>query len=196
MIGYFAQGALWVFILGCVFTVSPSAYGQYWPRGTSYNDHFYPNIDEPDKFLLTVDTMVDLQREYDESGARRLILEDYHFQGRFYFGGRKFRGGVLIAHDLDSRDVKDLSLGLGAGFSRPFFFDIGAAYLMRNDPLEDQEGLTVNGQFGYEIRMVYQVKYRVRFRVLGNVMYKRINTTSGPVNSVEFFPMVGIDFET
>lgn len=179
-----------------VFFMAPSkAFGKYWPRGTAYNDHFYPNIDEPDKFLFMVDTMFDLEQENYADGSR-LTFEDYHFQGRFYFGGRKVRMGVFFANDRNDRDIQDLSLGFGIGFHRPFFVDLSLAYLMRNLPEENQDGWMANGQIGYEVRVVYQVKYRVRFRILGNVMYKRINTNSGIVNSLQVFPMVGIDFET
>ena len=177
-----------------VFTIllSFNLQAQYYPRGTSFNDGYLPNLDQPDKWIVALDGSFDWQKERTETA--QVSYQTTHANFNLFYGGQNFRGGVQVIHDFN-RDVKDLSLGLGFAFNRPLFFEFGAGYLSRVTDTRSTEGWSFNGKFGYYYDWIMYVKYRVRIRLSLMYNHKTINEVGNPVVT-NFYPFIGFEFET
>ena len=174
------------------FLFSGAAWGQYYPRGTSFNNGYLPNLDEPDKWIVTLDGMFEWQREKNNNG--QTSYQSTHANFNVFYGGKNFRGGAQVIHDF-SFDVKDLSLGAGFALGRPLFLELGAGYLNRVGRTSSSEGWSYSAKVGYYYRWITHVSYRVRVRLSLMYNYKRLNDVADPRVS-NFYPFLGFEFET
>gem|GEM_PF-4720264 len=184
-----------MFFIITILQVTPEpCQAQYYPRGVRFNDNFLPNLTEPDKFFLLIDGMVDFQKEKQDSGTT--VFENTHFQGQMLYGGQQLRGGLLIMQDNSQRNVKDLTVGLSLSIRRPVFFELGVGLLTRSLASETSDGFAATARIGYGIRILHQINYRIRLRITGNFIYKSINTGTGTITGTQFYPLIGLEFET
>ena len=181
---------LYVFFFLILF--SSASFAQYYPRGTSMNNGYYPNLDVPDKWIFAVDGMFDWQKE--STAATQTSFQTSHANLNAFYGGQNFRGGLQVIHD-QNRAVKDLSVGFGLGFNRPLFFEIGAGYLNRNLNGASTEGWSYSAKLGYYYNWIMYVKYRVRVRISLMYNYKKVNSIGDPTVT-NFYPLIGFEFET
>ena len=173
----------------------PAAFAQYSPRGTSLNDGYWPNLDEPNKWVIGAETLFDLQRETDNTTTTSFQLSHGHFN--WQYGGQQLRGGLQIIYDdLRVRGMSDLSIGAGLTFNRPLFFELGLGYLTRDVGQQSFDGWSFNAKVGYYFRLLMHVKYRFRFRFSLNANYKTIREGSGNREVLSFYPLLGFEFET
>ena len=181
-----------ILAIALIFSSSFS-FGQYVPRGVSLNDGYLPNLDEPDKWILGIDGIFDWQKEDTTTTSTSYQLTRSNLN--LMYGGQSFRGGLQVIHDF-SRDVKDLSIGLGFTYNRPFFFEAGAGYLQRLLSQQSFDGWSYNAKVGYYVNWVMHIKYRFRIRMAFAVNYKTINSSAGDLNVLHFYPLLGLEFET
>lgn len=174
-----------------LFTANLS-WAQYYPRGTNLNDGYLPNLDQPDKWMISLDGGFDWQRE--EIGGQNVNYQVTHTQFNLFYGGQVFRGGVQVIHDL-AREVKDLSVGVGFAYSRPLFFELGIGYLNRVLSNQSFDGTAINAKIGYNVEWIMRVNYRVRIRLAFAASRKSINS-GGDQNVLHFYPLLGLEFET
>lgn len=174
------------------FLFSFNSWGQYYPRGTSINDGYLPNLEEPDKWFINFDGMFDWQKQKDNN--RQSSFQSTHANFNLFHGGQNFRGGIQVIHDF-SFDIKDLSVGAGFAFGRPLFVEVGVGYLSRLARNQSSEGWSYNVKVGYYYRWIAHVSYRVRVRLSLMYNYKRINDVADPRVS-DFYPFLGFEFET
>ncbi len=179
-----------VFLFFFLFT--SSTFAQYYPRGTNLNDGYLPNLDEPDKWIMSVDGMFDWQKE--KSDLSEVSYQTTHAHVNVFYGGQNLRGGLQVIHDYN-RQVKDLSVGFGLSFNRPLFFEIGAGYLNRVAGQQSSEGWSFSGKVGYYYNWIMYVRYRVRIRLSFVYNHKNINDLGTPSVS-HFYPLIGFEFET
>ncbi len=179
-------------LLILIFFFTPVLEAQYFPRGTNINDGYLPNLDQPDKWIISLDGMFDWQRERVQGTETTDQTTHGHFN--LFYGGQNFRGGLQVIHDFN-RQVKDLSLGVGFAFNRPLFVEVGAGYLNRVAGTRSSEGWSYNAQVGYYYNWIMYVKYRVRIRLSILYNYKKINEVGDPDVS-HLYPMIGFEFET
>lgn len=174
------------------FLISSPCFGQYYPSGVSLNDGYLPNLDEPNKWIVSLDGMFDWQRE---SGATsETSFQTTHANFNLFYGGQNFRGGAQVVHDFN-RSVKDLSIGFGFAFNRPLFLELGAGYLNRVASNTSTEGWAYNAKVGYYYNWIMHVKYRVRVRL--SVVYSEKTTNdNGDPRVTNFYPFIGFEFET
>lgn len=180
-----------IFFLLTLFLSLP-VYGQYYPRGTSLNDNYLPNLDQPDKWIVDVDGMFDFQKEKLSNSEQSYQTTRSNFN--LFYGGQNFRGGVQVLHDF-SRDVKDLSLGLGMTFNRPLFFEAGIGYLSRIRNSTSTEGWSYNIKVGYYYSWIMRLQFRVRVR-LSLVFDQKILHDNNNPSVTNFYPLIGFEFET
>ncbi len=171
---------------------SSQALGQYFPRGMSYNDNYLPNLDEPDKWMISVDGIYDWQKEKNDTSQTSYQTTRAGFN--LFYGGKNFRGGAQVLHDFN-RDVKDLSIGMAMAFNRPLFVEGGLGYLTRSTDFTSSEGWSFNIKVGYYWNWIMQINYRVRVRVSLMYNYKKINEVGDPAVTT-FHPFIGFEFET
>ncbi len=175
-----------------LFGLSTQANAQYYPLGVSMNDGYLPNLDEPDKWIFSLNGMYDWQKEKTQTSQTSYQLT--HGLLNVFYGGHGFRGGVQIIQDFN-RDVKDLSLGLGFAINRPFFLEAGAGYLTRLLSTTSYEGWSYNAQLGYALNWHMHVKYRTRIRFSFMFNYKELNDLE-ETKVLNFYPLLGFEFET
>ncbi len=171
---------------------SSVANGQYYPRGTTLNNNYWPNVDEPIRWFITLDGMYDFQNE-KQSGSD-VSSQSTHANFNLFYGGRNFRAGANVIHDFNLV-TKDLSMGFAMAFSRPLFFELGAGYLNRSSGPASTEGWSYHAKVGYYFRWITEVKYRTRFRIALVYNYKTLNDTGDP-KVTNFYPIIGFEFET
>jgi len=181
------------FLFLFVFLFSFSALGQYFPRGININDGYLPNLDEPDKWMISLDGMFDWQKE-DQTGAQQVSYQTTHANFNAFYGGQNFRGGAQVIHDFN-RQVKDLSIGFGLAFNRPLFVELGAGYLSRVRDNSSTEGWSYSVKVGYYFNWVMDIKYRIRMRISMMYNHKHVNDTGDP-KVTNFYPFIGFEFET
>ena len=186
---------LQLLILILLISQSIVSQAQYSPRGTSLNDGYWPNLDEPDKWILGVEALFDMQREKDTTGTTNYQLSHGHFN--WQYGGQVIRGGLQVIYDdLRIRGINDLSVGAAITFRRPLFFEFGAGYLTRNLATQSFDGWSFNVKMGYYFRLLMHVKYRFRFRFSVNANYKTLREGVGNREVLSFYPLLGFEFET
>ena len=180
--------SLFLFIL--LFSI-PS-FGQYYPRGTTLNNNYWPNVDEPVRWMINLDGMFDFQNE--KIGDTTTTVQTTHGNFNLFYGGKNFRAGANVVYDFNLIN-KDLAIGAGMAFGRPLFFEVAAGYLSRTRESSSTEGWSFHGKIGYNFRWITEVKYRTRFRIAMVYNWKTINDVGTP-NIIHFYPLIGIEFET
>ncbi len=179
-------------ILSIILFYSPVAFSQYYPRGTTMNNNYWPNIEEPIMWFIALDGMYDFQNE-KRSGSD-VSTQTTHANFNLFYGGRNFRAGANVIHDFNLV-TKDLSMGLGMAFGRPLFFEFGVGYLSRVRDSTSTEGWSYHGKIGYNFPWLTDVKYRTRFRIALVYNQKTLNDNGDP-RVTHFYPIIGIEFET
>lgn len=167
-------------------------YSQYFPRGVNINDNYLPNLDEPDKWVLGFDGMFDLQRESSNTGETASPLHRLNFN--IFYGGQIFRAGLQVAQEF-KQDVKDISLGLGFTYGRPWFLEAGVGYVTRSVATSSFDGTGVQLKLGYYFTWHMHIKYRIRVRLALASSYKQMNSGTG-LNVLSVYPLFGFEFET
>ncbi|MEM7647156.1 MAG: hypothetical protein AAF203_09620 [Pseudomonadota bacterium] len=175
-----------------LFLFSFFSEAQYYPRGINLNDNYLPDLDAPNKWMLSLDGMLDFQKE--QLQASDVTYQTTRLGVNIFYGGQVFRGGLQVLQD-HNRAVKDLSLGLGIAFNRPLFFELGLGYLNRLAGAQSYDGTSYNFKVGYNVNWVMHIKYRVRIRMALMFNYKTINAGFSQ-NVLQFHPFLGLEFET
>ena len=175
-----------------VFLLSRPAFGQYYPRGTTLNNNYWPNVDEPIRWMINLDGMFDFQNE--KIGNATTTVQTTHANFNLFYGGKNFRGGANVVHDYNLV-TKDLTVGFGVAFGRPLFIELAAGYLSRTRDTTSTEGWSYHAKLGYNFRWITEVRYRTRFRIALVYNYKTVNDIGDPKTS-NFYPIIGFEFET
>jgi hypothetical protein len=165
---------------------------QYYQRGVNLNNNYLPNLDEPHKWIFNLDGIFDWQKESLQAGQTSYQLSRANIN--IFYGGQLFRGGVQVGHDFN-RDVKDISVGLGFSYNRPFFIEGGVAYLNRLLNNTSYDGTTYNLKAGYYFNWKMHISYRVRIRFSLASSYKKVNSGSDHY-VITIYPLIGFEFET
>lgn len=171
---------------------SHQSFAQYYPRGVNINDNYLPDFDAPNKWILGLDGMYDLQKESTQN--TNVTYEVTRANLNLFYGGQIFRTGLQVLNDVN-RGVKDVSIGLGFTYNRPFFLEGGVGYLTRTLTNTSFDGTLYQAKVGYYFNWIMHIKYRVRIRLAFAFSYKKIN--SGLEQSViHSYPLLGFEFET
>ena len=189
---FFYMNKISIFLFFFLFVFCGSSYSQYYPSGVSMNDGYLPNLNEPDKWIISLDGMFEWDRE--DTQTTQTSFQTSHANFNLFYGGQKLRGGVQVVHDL-SRDIKDLSVGVGLAYNRPLFIEVGAGFLNRVLSSSSTDGWSYNVKVGYYYNWIMHVKYRVRVRLSLMYNYKKLNDVGDPTVT-NFYPFIGFEFET
>lgn len=180
-------------LLLLLFTFSTFlVHAQYFPRGININDNYLPNLEEPDKWIVGLDGVFDFQNEESSSGGTGSPFHRFHFN--VFYGGQVFRAGLQVSHEF-KRDVKDITIGAGFTYGRPFFLEAGVGHLTRSLASTSFDGTVVNLRLGYYFNWIMHIKYRMRVRLALASSYKTINSGTNQ-RALIFYPLVGFEFET
>lgn len=169
--------------------------GQYFPRGMGYNDNYLPDFDATDKTIVGIDGMFDIQKEDNSASSTSTTYQVTRGHLNIMYGGQVLRGGLQVIQETN-RDIKDLSFGLGLTYSRPLFFEASIASLQRTVGAQSFSGMSYNTKVGYYYNLIMHIKYRFRIRLALSVNYKSISAPVGESNVLQFYPLLGLEFET